>query len=117
MRRAGFVVLAGAMIAAGAAAQAPTREQTPANSSAPGPAEPRTAALPNGTAVNAEMNSSVDSKKVKVGDRVEAHTTEAVKYDGKVIVRKERSWRGTSRKQRRDQRGIAGPHWRFNLTR
>ncbi len=86
MIRAGFVVLAGAMIVAGVAAQAPTSEQTPANSSAPGPAEARTAALPNGTPVNAEMNSSVDSKKVKVGDRVEAHTTEAVKYDGKVIV-------------------------------
>ena len=88
MRRAGFVVFAGAMIVAGAAAQAPTSEQTPANSSAPGPAEARTAALPNETAVNAELNSSVDSKKVKVGDRVEAHTTEAVKYDGKVIIPK-----------------------------
>jgi len=88
MIRAGFAVLAGAMIAAGAAAQAPRSEQTPANSSAPRETEAGTSGLPSGTAVNAELNSSVDSKKVKAGDKVEAHTTEAVKYDGKVIVPK-----------------------------
>ena len=42
--------------------------------------------LPSGTAVNAELNSSVDSKKAKVGDKVEAHTTEEIKYAGKTIV-------------------------------
>jgi len=44
--------------------------------------------LPSGTAVNAELNSSVDSKKAKVGDRVEAHTTEEIRYAGKTIVPK-----------------------------
>jgi hypothetical protein len=38
--------------------------------------------------VNAELNSSVDSKKAKVGDKVEAHTTEEIKYAGKTIVPK-----------------------------
>jgi hypothetical protein len=42
--------------------------------------------LPSGTTVNAELNSPVDSKKAKVGDKVEAHTTEEIKYAGKTIV-------------------------------
>ena len=50
--------------------------------------EPSAVTLPSGTAVNAELNSSVDSKKAKVGDKVEAHTTEEIKYAGKIIVPK-----------------------------
>jgi hypothetical protein len=88
--RAGMAVLAGAMFAAGAAAQTQTGGQTPAtsNSAAQAEAEAGTAALPSGTAVNAELNSSVDSKKAKVGDKVEAHTTDDIKYAGKIIVPK-----------------------------
>lgn len=84
MIRARKAILAGAILAAGSMARSQTSGQTPAtpNSSA----EAKAATLPSGTAVNAELNSSVDSRKVKVGDRVEAHTTEVVKYDGKVIV-------------------------------
>jgi hypothetical protein len=72
MIRMGFAILAGAILAAVAAAQT----------------EPIAVTLPSGTAVNAELNSSVDSKKAKVGDRVEAHTTEEIKYAGKIIVPK-----------------------------
>jgi hypothetical protein len=72
MMRTGFAILAGAMLAAGTAAQT----------------EPSTATLPSGTAINAELNSSVDSKKAKAGDKVEAHTTEAVKSGGQTIVPK-----------------------------
>jgi hypothetical protein len=86
MTRAGFAVLAGAMLAAGAAAQTQTSPQTAATSSASAQAETKTATLPSGAAVNAQLNSSVDSKKVRAGDKVEAHTTEAVKYGGKTIV-------------------------------
>lgn len=50
--------------------------------------EPGAVTLPSGTAVNAELNSSVDSKKAKVGDKVEAHTTEEIKYAGRIIVPK-----------------------------
>jgi hypothetical protein len=82
MIRVGMAVLAGAMFAAGAAAQTP---ETPSSAAQ---AEAGTAALPSGTAVNAELNSSVDSKKAKVGDKVEAHTTEDIKYAGKIVVPK-----------------------------
>ncbi len=72
MIRIGFAMFAGAILAAVATAQT----------------EPTAVTLPSGTAVNAELNSSVDSKKAKVGDKVEAHTTEEIKYAGKVIVPK-----------------------------
>jgi hypothetical protein len=44
--------------------------------------------LAAGTAVNAELDKSLDSKKAKVGDAVTARTTEAVKEDGKVVLPK-----------------------------
>jgi hypothetical protein len=43
-------------------------------------------ALAPGMTLNAELNSSIDSKKAKVGDKVEAHTTEALRSDGKTII-------------------------------
>lgn len=88
MIRAGFAVLVGAMFAAGAAAQAQTYPQVPAPSNPPIQAEKQGATLPNGTALNAALNSSVDSKKAKVGDKVEAHTTDAMMDEGKEIVPK-----------------------------
>jgi hypothetical protein len=69
----GYAILAGAIFAAVATVGA---AQT----------EPGAVTLPSGTAVNAELNSSVDSKKAKVGDKIEAHTTEEIKYAGKIIV-------------------------------
>jgi hypothetical protein len=94
MIRAGIAVLAGAMLAAGAAAQAQTSAPTPATSSSAVQAEAGIATLPSGTAVNAELNSSLDSKKAKVGDKVEAHTTEEIKYAGKIILPKEAKLEG-----------------------
>lgn len=88
MIRAGMAVLAGVMFAAGGAAQTQTSAQTPATPSSAAQAEAGTTALPSGTAVNAELNSSVDSKKAKAGDKVEAHTTEEIKYADKIIVPK-----------------------------
>jgi hypothetical protein len=44
--------------------------------------------LAAGTAVNAQLSKPVDSKKVNRGDAVEAHTTEAVRSDGKVVLPK-----------------------------
>jgi hypothetical protein len=41
-----------------------------------------------GTAINAELDKSLDSKKLKVGDSVTARTTQAVKEDGKVVLPK-----------------------------
>lgn len=88
MIRTGFAILAGAIFGAVAAAQTQPAPQTPVTSGTPGAqaqAEPA-AGLPSGTVVNAQLNSSVDSKKAKAGDKVEAHTTEAIKYGGKIIV-------------------------------
>jgi hypothetical protein len=88
MTRTGFAIWAGAMLVAVAAAQTQPVPQAPATSGTPG-AQAQTepaAGLPSGTAVNAQLNSSVDSKKAKVGDKVEAHTTEEIKYAGKTIV-------------------------------
>src|ERR1700685_2696851 len=87
MIRVGMVVLAGGMFAAGAVARTQAGAQALTPSSA-AQAEAGIATLPSGTAVNAELNSSVDSKKAKVGDKVEAHTTEEIKYAGKIIVPK-----------------------------
>jgi hypothetical protein len=47
------------------------------------------ASLATGTAIYAELNGSLDSKKAKVGDPVAAHTTEAVKSnDARTILPK-----------------------------
>jgi len=81
MIRTAVTILAGTILAAGAVAQT----SPPAASNAPAQAEPAIG-LPSGTALNAKLSSSVDSKKAKVGDRVEAHTTEEFKYAGKTII-------------------------------
>src|SRR5262249_15761815 len=46
------------------------------------------AMIAEGTAINATLNSSIDSKKAKQGDEVTAHTTEAIKSQGKTVVPK-----------------------------
>jgi len=46
------------------------------------------ATIAGGTAINAALNSSVDAKKCKPGDEVTAHTTEAIKSQGKTVVPK-----------------------------
>jgi len=51
-------------------------------------ASEQSGSLAAGTTVNAELNQAVDSKKAKEGDAVTAHTTEAVKSDGKVVIPK-----------------------------
>jgi hypothetical protein len=92
MIRTGLTVFAGAVFAVCAVAQSqtspppnPPTQATPGAAAQAAPAEP---AIPKGPAVNAELNSSVDSKKVKVGDKVEARTTEALKNGNEVVVPK-----------------------------
>lgn len=70
MTRIGFAILIGAVFAAEALAQS----------------EPTTVTLASGTALNAELISSVDSKKVKAGDTVEAHTTVDLRNDGRMVI-------------------------------
>jgi hypothetical protein len=78
---------------ASASAQAsPKQAQAPGNAAAAanasGQAGQASAALASGTAMNAALNTPVDSKKAKPGDSVTAHTTEAVKADGKTVIPK-----------------------------
>lgn len=86
MIRTGLAVFAGAIMAACALAQSQTNPQTPPN--AAGQTATNTPPIPNGPSVTAELNGSVDSKKAKVGDKVEARTTEALKNGNDVMLPK-----------------------------
>src|SRR5258708_20371048 len=64
---------------AGVGAQCPTPAETASSE----------ASLAGGTVINAELNSSIDSKKAKPGEQITAHTTEAVRStDGRAILPK-----------------------------
>ncbi len=111
MNRAGLAIVVGALFSVSAAAQAQTGAQagaqssgqttvqagktqaqasggTSASSSASAQNGQANASLASGTAFNAALNSPVDSKKCKPGDAVTAHTTEAVKSEGKAVIPK-----------------------------
>jgi len=107
MYRMGISIVAVALLAVGAAAQPQAGAQTNGQASveagktqAPAGASASTsaattaqngqtnAALAGGTAFNAELTSSVDTKKCKPGDAVNAKTTEAVKSEGKTVIPK-----------------------------
>src|SRR5260370_22256509 len=111
MNRTGMAIVVGTFFCLGAAAQSQTGAQAGAQSSsqasvqagqtraqASGGASASTAAsaqngqasgsVASGTAFNAALSSPVDSKKCKPGDAVNAHTTEAVKSEGKTVIPK-----------------------------
>jgi hypothetical protein len=111
MIRAGMAILVGALFSLSAAAQSQTGTQAGAQSSGQGSVEAgktqaqasgstsastsasaqngqANASLASGTAFNAALSSPVDSKKCKPGDAVAAHTTEAVKSEGKTVIPK-----------------------------
>src|SRR6266567_6165226 len=109
MNRAGMAIVVGAFFCMSAAARAQTGAQAGAQSSsqtsvqagqaqASGSASASTAAsaqngpangsLAAGTAFNAALSSPIDSKKCKPGDAVTAHTTEAVKSEGRTVIPK-----------------------------
>src|SRR5260370_32797613 len=109
MNRIGMAIVVGTFFCFSAAAQAQTGAQAGAQSSsqtsvqagqtqASGGASASTAAsapngqangsLASGTAFNAALSSPIDSKKCKPGDAVNAHTTEAVKYERKTGIPK-----------------------------
>src|ERR1700757_5388004 len=67
------------LCAAGALAQAPPPSETTGSE----------ASLAGGTAINAVLNSSIDSRKAKPGEQITAHITDAVKSsDGRMILPK-----------------------------
>lgn len=76
------VILAAIFAASAVVPSAAAQEAAPATRT--GQSE---ASLAAGTRINAELNSSIDSKKVKAGDTVMAHATEAVKtVDDRTIL-------------------------------
>src|SRR5260370_31558366 len=84
---------AGAQGGGQASAQAgQTKAQASGNASASGAAAAQNGqangSLASGTAINAALSSPMDSKKNKPGDPVNAHTTEAVKSEGKTVIPK-----------------------------
>ena len=84
---------AGAQSSSQASVQAgQTQAQTSGNASAATSASAQNgqanAALASGTAFNAALSSPIDSKKCKPGDPVNAHSTEAVKSEGKTVIPK-----------------------------
>jgi hypothetical protein len=79
MKRFAAAFAAATLCPAGVAAQAPQ----------PSEATSSEASLAGGTAINAELNSSIDSKNAKPGEQITAHITEAVKStDGRAILPK-----------------------------
>jgi len=111
MNRTGLAIAVGALFSVSAAAQSQTGAQAGAESSsqasvqagqtqaqASGNASASTSAsaqngqangsLATGTAFNAALSSPIDSKKCKPGDPVNAHSTEAVKSEGKTVIPK-----------------------------
>ncbi|HET9995306.1 MAG TPA: hypothetical protein VFQ18_07870 [Candidatus Acidoferrum sp.] len=111
MNHAGMAIVVGALFSLSAAAQEQTSAQAGAQSSGQASVEAgntqakasgdasasssastqngqANAALAGGTAFNAALSSPLDSKKCKPGDAVTAHTTEAVKSEGKTVIPK-----------------------------
>jgi hypothetical protein len=103
MKRMMTILAAGALVLSGRAAMAQVAGQAQASGSASGTNAQvsgnadagasvkqgeTSGSLAAGTAMNAQLSKPVDSKKAKAGDDVEAHTTEAVKSDGKVVIPK-----------------------------
>lgn len=84
MQRVG-IVLAGLLLLGAAGAVRATAQSAVASTASNGA---DVAALPSGTPLDAVLNSSLDSKKAKVGEKVEAHTTQAVTIDGRTILPK-----------------------------
>ena len=107
MNRTGLAFAVGALFCVSPAAQSQTgaqsssqasvqagqtQAQTSGNASASTSASAQNgqanAALASGTAFNAALSSPIDSKKCKPGDPVNAHSTEAVKSEGKTVIPK-----------------------------
>ena len=116
MRRLGLLLCAGAMLAWNASAQTAVSGQASGSASAgvsgqsssqrgkgtgasssvgaSGSGSASTSAGPaalnvnDGTAVNADLMTTLDAKKCKPGEKVEARTTQDVKQDGRVVIKK-----------------------------
>ena len=82
--------IAGAALACGPAvyAQASAPAATQADQQSTAQTNSNAASVSSAAGFNAELNTSVDSKKAKTGDAVVAHTTETTKSNGQVVFPK-----------------------------
>lgn len=90
MNRIYLSIFAASFLATSVLAQPQTGAQasSSASTSASAQANSSNATIADGTEINAALSAPVDSKKAKPGDQVTAHSTEAVKAEGKTIVPK-----------------------------
>jgi len=72
----------------GVQAQSNTSASSSTSTSTSANAGPASLNLSSGSTINAELLTTLDARKNKPGDRVVAKTTEDVKQDGKVVLRK-----------------------------
>jgi len=85
-----LLFIAGAALLCGPAAyaQASATAAASADQQSTAQSNPGAASAASAAGFNAELNTSVDSKKAKTGDPVVAHTTEATKSNGQVVFPK-----------------------------
>ena len=85
MIRTAIFVAAGMLWVGAAAAQPnqsrPAKAQNSASQNAQG-----TEAIPAGAPIEASLSKSLDAKKVKPGEGIEAHVTENTEQNGKIII-------------------------------
>ena len=84
MNRASLAICLGALLAGGGSTARRARAEFPGRGLAQGTEE--RVSLLRGTALHVELDTAVDSKKVKTGDAVNAHVTEAVKANGQTVI-------------------------------
>jgi hypothetical protein len=86
MNRASLAIFLGTLLGGGGSTPTGTRAELPGTDLAQGSEE--SVSLVRGTALRVELDTPVDSKKVKTGDAVNAHLTEAVKANGQTVIPK-----------------------------
>jgi len=100
-------IAAVALLASSAMAQSAAQAQGAAAGSASAAAGDSAAALESGTAVQAALSKSVDAKKAKPGDAVEARVQQDVKSAGRVVVPKGSKLVGHVTKAQAREKGTA----------
>ena len=86
MNRASLAIFLGTLLAGGGSTPRGARGEFPGRGLAQGSEE--SVSLVRGSALHVELDTSLDSKKAKTGDTVNAHVTEAVKANGQTVIPK-----------------------------
>jgi hypothetical protein len=86
MKRRSLAIFMGTLLGAGGSTAGGTRAEFPGTELAEGGEE--NVSLARGTALHVELDTPVDSRKVKKGDAVNAHVTEALKENGQTVIPK-----------------------------